>query len=117
MKLFKTESGIVYHTYMYEGTRVVFFMDGRDAEKLGLNIIDTDEFYHAAVSFEEVKDLPIESYKDCLWWPQGSSDGDDCEIIIAPVTAEDAATDEKFDLFCSVGHYKFEVAWDNGEIV
>lgn len=117
MELFTTKNGVVYHTYMYNGERVVLFADGDDAKRKNLNIIDTDAFYHAAVSFEEVKNLPIESYKDCLWWPQGSGDGDDCEIIIAPVTAEDAATDEKFDLFCSVGHYEFEVAWDKGEIV
>ena len=101
MELFKTESGLVYHTYMYEGTRVVFFMDVDDAEKLGLNIIKTDEFAHAAVSYDEVKNLPIETWKGMVYWPQcNGGEGDDCEIIRENVSAEDASTDEK--LFKSV---------------
>lgn len=117
MKLFKTESGLIYHTCMYKGTMVVFFMDDRDAKKLKLNIIETDELDHAAVSYEEVKNLPLKKWKDLVYWPQGMGiDGDDCEVILAEVSLEDAAVDDKYKQFCTKSFYEFEVAWD-GEIV
>lgn len=118
MKLFKTESGVIYHTYMYNGTRVVFFNDYRDAESLGLNVVDTDDMGHGMVRYDEVKNLPFEKWMGEVWWPQClGEEGDDCDIILAIVSMEDASTDDKCEQFCSKRFYEFEQKWDNGEYI
>ena len=107
-----------YHTYMFNGTRVVFFMDYHDAEKLQLNIFDIDEPGHAAIKYDDIKNIPVEKWKNYAYWPQCiGEEGDDCEIIVAKVSLEDASTDEKLEQFCSKRFYDFEVKRDNGEIV
>ena len=95
--------GIPYPYYMYNDEKVVFFMDEDDAKKLNLDIIDTDEYCHAAVLYSESAQEWLNN--DLLWWPQttySERDSDGIEIVIAEIHPEDACSDcPDAELFCS----------------
>ena len=107
---FKKGTGKKYPIYIYEGKQVAFFMDGSDAEALGLNIIDVDAFNHAAVLYDA--DVVQEWLdKHLLWWPQvlnNEQGKDGIEIIVGRVLPEDSLGGEKYELFASLAYVQCE---------
>ena len=101
--------------YMFNGTQVVLFLDENKAKNLGLNIIETDTFSHAAVKYDDIKDRD-DVTEDMLYVPYDNvKEGD--EIVLS-----DDAMDDLFECpecrFCTKAwaklcHAYFEFSYEN----
>ena len=101
--------------YMFYGTQVVLFLDEYKAKDLGLNIIETDTFSHAAVKYDDIKDRD-DVTEDMLYVPYDNvKEGD--EIVLS-----DDAMDDLFECqecrFCTKAwaklcHAYFEFSYEN----
>ena len=103
--------------YMFKGVQVVIFFYDDDAKKLGLNIIETDAFGHAAVKYDDVKDRD-DVDEEMLYTPL--YDAEEGEEIIISYDAMDVDYEGPDCRFCTKEwakecHAYFEFSFNQGE--